>query len=179
MVTPAISGFRVLKVLSKTRLNCTTEDVTMTAIQAEIAPGRTGAQIAVHNPATQETIGSVPSLTAEEITAAVEKARAAQIRWARTPVQKRLLIVRRFQRLLAEQKETVAAVITREAGKPLSEAHSTEVLVVLDAAKFLLDKAFAFLHPEPVPHANPVMKLKRGVLCREPYGVIGIISPWN
>jgi len=51
--------------------------------------------------------------------------------------------------------------------------------VVLDAAKFLLDNVPAFLHPEPVPHANPVMKLKRGVLCREPYGVIGIISPWN
>src|SRR5215472_2663020 len=151
----------------------------MTAIQAEIAPGSTSAQIAVHNPATQETVGSVPSFTAEEITAAVEKARAAQIGWARKPVQKRLSIVRRFQQLLAEQKETVAAVITREAGKPLSEALSTEVLVVLDAAKFLLDNAFEFLRPEPVPHANPVMKLKRGVLCREPYGVIGIISPWN
>src|SRR5262249_35614502 len=71
------------------------------------------------------------------------------------------------------------AVITREAGKPLAEALGTEILVVLDAAKFLLDNAFAFLRPEPVPHANPVMKLKRGVLCREPYGVIGIISPWN
>ena len=82
----------------------------MTAIQ-EIAPGRTSAQIAVHNPATQETIGSVPGFTAKEITAAVEKARAAQIGWARKPVQKRLSIVRRFQQLLAEQKETVAAVM--------------------------------------------------------------------
>ena len=32
---------------------------------------------------------------------------------------------------------------------------------------------------EPVPHANPAMKAKRGRLLREPYGVIGIIAPWN
>jgi succinate-semialdehyde dehydrogenase/glutarate-semialdehyde dehydrogenase len=36
-----------------------------------------------------------------------------------------------------------------------------------------------FLQPEPVPHSNPIMKLKRGWLLRQPYGVIGIISPWN
>jgi acyl-CoA reductase-like NAD-dependent aldehyde dehydrogenase len=30
-----------------------------------------------------------------------------------------------------------------------------------------------------VPHSNPIMKLKKGMLLREPYGVIGIISPWN
>src|SRR5262249_51935226 len=51
--------------------------------------------------------------------------------------------------------------------------------VVLDTVKFLLDTLPAFLRPEPVPHSNPVMKLKRGLLCREPYGVVGIISPWN
>jgi succinate-semialdehyde dehydrogenase/glutarate-semialdehyde dehydrogenase len=151
----------------------------MNAIQATINPLPSTNRLMVRNPATQETIGTVPSFTGEEIGAAVDKARLAQSRWARTPVEERLRIVRRFQRLLAEQKEAVCAVITRESGKPLAEALAAEVLVVLDAAKFLLDNAFEFLRPEPVPHANPVMKLKRGALCREPYGVIGIISPWN
>src|SRR5439155_5726372 len=73
----------------------------------------------------------------------------------------------------------IAGMITREAGKPKVEALSTEVLVVLDAVNFLLENVAAFLQPEVVPHANPVMKLKRGWLLREPYGVIGIISPWN
>src|SRR5262249_26479628 len=56
---------------------------------------------------------------------------------------------------------------------------STEILVVLDAVQYLLNHVPEFLRPEHVPHANPIMKLKRGWLCREPYGVVGIISPWN
>lgn len=151
----------------------------MSTIQAELAPRTTGGWFTVHNPANQETVGTLRSFTTQEIASAVAKARAAQGRWAVTPPAARLRIVRRFRQLVCEQKDEIAAVITREAGKPLAEAISTEVLVVLDAAKFLLDNAAQFLQPEPVPHANPVMKLKRGLLFREPYGVIGIISPWN
>jgi len=147
----------------------------MSAAQTEI----TGNQITVLNPATQEIIGSVPNFTADEVAAAVTQAREAQARWAAMPVGARLKVLRRFRDLLCEQKDAVAAVITREAGKPQAEALSTEVLVALDGTNYLLDNVAAFLRPEPVPHANPIMKLKRGVLCREPYGVIGIISPWN
>src|SRR5215831_18533880 len=147
----------------------------MSAAQTEI----TGNQITVLNPATQEIIGSVPNFTADEVAAAVTQAREAQARWAAMPVGARLKVLRRFRDLLCEQKDAVAAVITREAGKPQAEALSTEVLVALDGTNYLLDNTAAFLRPEPVPHANPVMKLKRGMLCRQPYGVIGIISPWN
>ena len=40
-------------------------------------------------------------------------------------------------------------------------------------------RAHSFLRDEPLPHGNLAMKTKRGKLVREPYGVIGIISPWN
>ena len=85
----------------------------------------------------------------------------------------------RFGDLLCDQKDAVAAVISREAGKPEAEALSTEILVVLDTVKYLRNNLLGFLRPEPVPHGNPAMKLKRGTLLREPYGVVGIISPWN
>ena len=151
----------------------------MTTIpQPQIAPAQ-AAQFAVHNPATQEVIGTLPNLGANEIADAVAKAAAAQVQWAATPVRDRLRILSRFAELLCDQKDSVAAVISREAGKPEAEALSTEVLVVLDTVKYLQDNIPAFLRPEPVPHANPVMKLKRGTLLREPYGVVGIISPWN
>ncbi|HEX5434558.1 MAG TPA: aldehyde dehydrogenase family protein, partial [Candidatus Angelobacter sp.] len=147
----------------------------MSVMQAESAQ----AAIEVRNPATQETVGVAPIFSAQEISVAVDRARTAQERWATTHVADRLKLIRRFQQLLCEQKESVAAVVTREAGKPLAEAISTEILVVLDAAQFLLNHAAEFLRPKPVPHSNPVMKLKRGTLLREPYGVIGIVSPWN
>ncbi|MGC2731492.1 MAG: aldehyde dehydrogenase family protein, partial [Candidatus Sulfotelmatobacter sp.] len=76
-------------------------------------------------------------------------------------------------------KIEIAEAITREAGKPVAEALTTEVLVVLDAARFLIDNAYRLLRDEPLPHGNLATKLKRGRLLREPYGVVGIISPWN
>jgi succinate-semialdehyde dehydrogenase/glutarate-semialdehyde dehydrogenase len=136
-------------------------------------------QFAVHNPATQEIIGTLPNLGAGQITDAVAKAAAAQVRWAATPVRDRLRILSRFADLLCDQKEAVAAIISREAGKPEAEALSTELLVVLDTVKYLRNTLPGFLRPEPIPHGNPVMKLKSGQLLREPYGVVGIISPWN
>src|SRR5205809_1871248 len=147
----------------------------MNAIQTGIAANT----IAVRNPATDEIIGEIVCHSAQEINAAVARAASAHARRAATPVSQRLQVLRNFQRLLAQQKDAIAGMITREAGKPKVEALSTEVLVVLDAVNFLLENVAAFLHPEVVPHANPIMKLKRGWLLRQPYGVIGIISPWN
>jgi acyl-CoA reductase-like NAD-dependent aldehyde dehydrogenase len=147
--------------------------------QPEIVPAQSGTQFSVHNPATQEIIGTLPNLTAAQIADSVSKAASAQTRWAATAVRDRLRILARFAEVLCDQKETVAAVISREAGKPEAEALSTEILVVLDTVKYLANHVPAFLKPETVAHGNPIMKLKRGQLLREPYGVVGIISPWN
>ena len=135
--------------------------------------------IAVHNPATDQPIGEIPRLSTQEIEAMVQRAHAAQHRWMSSSIDERLRLLTHFQGLLCEQKDAVAEVITREAGKPRAEAVATEVLVVLDTISFLLSALPQFLRPEAVPHGSPVMKLKRGWLVREPYGVIGIISPWN
>ncbi len=131
------------------------------------------------NPATGELLHEFECASEAEVLAAVARARVAQSAWAQIGVARRLAVVREFQGRLQESKWKVAEAITREAGKPLAEALTTEVLVVLDAARFLLENAYRFLRDEPVPHGNIVTKLKRGLLVREPYGVIGIISPWN
>src|SRR5258708_4674641 len=151
----------------------------MNALTTELARQQEAGQFAVHNPATQEIIGTLPNMAANQIADAVARAAAAQVRWAATSVRDRLRILSRFAELLCDQKDSVAAVISREAGKPGAEAMSTEVMVVLDTVKYLQNHVPAFLKPEPVPHGNPVMKLKGGTLLREPYGVVGIISPWN
>jgi acyl-CoA reductase-like NAD-dependent aldehyde dehydrogenase len=131
------------------------------------------------NPATGEVLAELPCASAEEVQAAVSRARAAQPRWQATPVSQRIAVVRRFQALLRDRTREVAQLICREAGKPTAEAITTEILVVLDAAEFCMRTAHRFLRDQPVPHGNIAMKGKRGLLVREPYGVVGIISPWN
>jgi succinate-semialdehyde dehydrogenase/glutarate-semialdehyde dehydrogenase len=131
------------------------------------------------NPATGEILHELECAGEGEVREAVNRARAAQPSWAEIGVLERIAVLREFQSRLLEKKSEIANAITREAGKPVVEALTTEVLVVLDAARFLIENAYRLLQDEPLPHGNLVTKLKSGRLVREPYGVVGIISPWN
>jgi succinate-semialdehyde dehydrogenase/glutarate-semialdehyde dehydrogenase len=131
------------------------------------------------NPATGEILRELECVGEAEVQAAVARGHAAQSAWAQLGLQGRGAVIREFQARLHAKKSEVALAITREAGKPVAESLVTEVLVVLDAARFLLDNAWGLLRDEPLPHGNLATKLKRGSLLREPHGVIGIISPWN
>jgi succinate-semialdehyde dehydrogenase/glutarate-semialdehyde dehydrogenase len=131
------------------------------------------------NPATGEILRELACATTEDVHEAVRRARAAQPAWQALPVRQRLKVLKEFQRKLTEKRIEIAELISREAGKPTVEALNTEVIVVLDATEFCLRKSHRFLRDEPLPHDNLAMKTKRGKLVREPYGVIGIIAPWN
>ena len=131
------------------------------------------------NPATGEILRELGSATGDEVRDAVARAHAVQPAWFDLGVRKRAEVLREFQFLLQERKSEIAATITREAGKPYVEALTTEVLVVLDSARFHIENARFLLREERVSHGNLAMKTKSGCVRREPYGVIGIISPWN
>ena len=144
----------------------------------------TDVQIAVRrvasvNPSTGEVLREWECAGADAVHEAVARARAAQTSWNALGVEKRVEALRRFQRLLHDKRSDVARLISQEEGKPYVEALLTEVQVVLDAARFCADEAYGFLREEKVPHGSLAMKTKAGRLMREPYGVIGIISPWN
>jgi acyl-CoA reductase-like NAD-dependent aldehyde dehydrogenase len=136
-------------------------------------------RIASVNPATGEVLGELDSAGPTEVRAAVARARAAQRDWNAWGIRNRIRVLRRFQQILLAHKTDIARRVTQEAGKPSVEALVTEVLVVLDAARFLIDNAFAILREEKLPHGNLAMKTKSGRILHEPYGVVGIISPWN
>jgi succinate-semialdehyde dehydrogenase/glutarate-semialdehyde dehydrogenase len=136
-------------------------------------------QVVSINPATGETLRALDCATEAEVNAAVARARAAQPAWAALDIRRRIAVLKNFQRLLHDRKSDVARLITQEAGKPYAEALTTEVVVVLDAARFYIENAYRLLHDQPLPHGNLAMKTKAGRIVREPYGVIGIISPWN
>jgi acyl-CoA reductase-like NAD-dependent aldehyde dehydrogenase len=136
-------------------------------------------RIASVNPATGEVLGELDSAGPTEVRAAVAQARAAQPEWNAWGIRNRIEVVRCFQQILLARKTDIACRIAQEAGKPQVEALLTEVLVVLDAARFLIDNSYSVLREEKLPHGNPALKTKSGRILHEPYGVVGIISPWN
>jgi acyl-CoA reductase-like NAD-dependent aldehyde dehydrogenase len=131
------------------------------------------------NPADGSTVAELAISTPEEVRQAVLRAKGAQLAWAGKGVRERLKILQRFQQTLLSRKDEVARLISSEAGKPVAEALTTEVLVVLDVVRFLRKNAFRALRPQRLSYGNPLMLAKRGWLLREPYGVIGVIAPWN
>ncbi|HEU5401156.1 MAG TPA: aldehyde dehydrogenase family protein [Terriglobales bacterium] len=136
------------------------------------------AKLLNRNPATGEVISEHTVATATEVSAAVARARAAQPAWNALGTNRRIGMVRKFQKLLLRDRESVAQKITAEAGKPLVESFLSEVIVALDAARFCAENAHRALRIEAVHHGNPILR-KRARLVYEPVGVIGIISPWN
>src|ERR1700726_2902004 len=136
-------------------------------------------RIASVNPATGEVLGELDSAGPTEVRAAVARARSGQPDWNARGIRNRVRVLTRFQQILLARKTDIARRITQEAGKPAVEALVTEVLVVLDAARFLIENGFAILREEKLPHGNLALKTKSGRILHEPYGVVGIISPWN
>jgi len=131
------------------------------------------------NPATGEVLAEFDPASDADVGAAVARAGQALVDWRRVGVRERAKYFLRLKEVLYDRRDDIAALITREAGKPLVEAMLTEVTVVLDALGYFAQNAASFLAPQSVPHHNLAMRLKHGRLEYEPYGIIGIISPAN
>ena len=123
------------------------------------------------NPATGETLRELACASEQEVHTAVARARGAQPSWLALDIRARIAVLNQFQHLLHEKKSDVARLITNEAGKPYVEALTTEVMVVLDAARFLIENAYRLLHDERLPHGNLAMKTKAGRIQPAPWVV--------
>ncbi|QTP56202.1 CoA-acylating methylmalonate-semialdehyde dehydrogenase [Billgrantia sulfidoxydans] len=91
-------------------------------IDGQAVPSQSQEWRDVINPATQEVVARVPFCTAEEVDRAVASAKAAFKEWRKTPLAKRMRIMLKFQALIREHTEELAALITEEHGKTLPDA---------------------------------------------------------
>src|SRR5215472_7321168 len=131
------------------------------------------------NPATGDLLAEFDAAEPEEVQAVVAEARGAASAWRNVGAAHRAQHLVHLRKALFNRRHDLAALITRETGKPRVEALLTEVMVTLDSLDYLARHGPAFLAPENVPHQNLAVRLKRGRLEYEPYGVVGIISPFN
>ena len=134
-------------------------------------------RITSYNPATGEALAEIPVAGATEITAALQRARAAQPAWAATPVRERARALRAFRRQLLRRADWLTDLISREQGRPRIEALIHEVMCVCDLIGYYTAHARRFLADE-----HPWLHLylyKRGIVQYVPYGVVAVIAPWN
>lgn len=126
------------------------------------------------NPATEEVIGEIQEDTGQTLDKKFQSLKAAQPGWQQTPLKERVLIIKKFAGLLDEKKETLAAVLTSEVGKPLQQSRN-EVAGAINRIKWLTDNAAKYLSDE-------IMSNEAGMeerISYEPLGVICNISAWN
>lgn len=137
-------------------------------------PAASRATIEVANPATGETLTTIPHLSPEEIPAVIEASQVAQKAWAARPAKERSTILRRWFELMLENVDDLALIMTREQGKPLAEAKG-EIAYAASFIEWFAEEAKRIYGDTiPAPRAD-----QRITVLRQPIGVTAAITPWN
>ncbi len=149
------------------------------ASSAPVSPATAPRTVESRDPATGEVWSRHESAVSAEVGAALAAARHSQRAWRATPLRERARTLERFHDALFARRNEVAATVSRENGKPPVEALS-EVLVTLDFARYYSRRSvLREIRPSARMGASPATWRKRVLISEEPFGVIGVISPWN
>ena len=138
-------------------------------------PAESGKTFAVHNPSTGEEIARVAKADTPDVDRAVRAAHRAfeEGPWShlRPPERARFLFT--VARLIRERLEEIAALETRNVGKPIRDSRD-EVAAAADCFEYYAG-AIPRIYGETIPVASPGLDFT----LREPIGVVALIVPWN
>ncbi|HLW80133.1 MAG TPA: aldehyde dehydrogenase family protein, partial [Terriglobia bacterium] len=121
-----------------------------------------------------DLIGHAPLSSRQEARSAVEAATRALAAWRDTPAPVRGKIILRAARLLEEQRDEVARLLTREEGKTLAES-AGEVTRSVNILEYAAGEGRR-LTGETLPSE---LRRNFAYTIRQPLGVVGLITPWN
>ena len=130
--------------------------------------------IDVTNPATRETLGTIPKMGADETREAIEAANEAYPAWRAKTAKERAAILRKWFDLMMENQEDLARMMTAEQGKPLKESMG-EIVYAASFIEWFAEEGKR-IYGDIIPQHAPG---KRIVVTKEPIGVCAAITPWN
>jgi acyl-CoA reductase-like NAD-dependent aldehyde dehydrogenase len=145
-------------------------------IGGEWRAARGGEELEVLDPATEETVGTVPSASPEDVDRAVEAAVAAFPEWSRTDPEARAEILRKSLELLDASRERLVDTLVHEQGKPTFEAQG-ELQHFIHGLRYYADLSTKLRGSyQPLPSTlGPCY----GLVIRRPVGVVAAIVPYN
>jgi succinate-semialdehyde dehydrogenase/glutarate-semialdehyde dehydrogenase len=127
----------------------------------------------VFDPATDEVIGFVPTASTTEVAAALEAADAAFIPWKATSPEKRCRVLQRAAQNIQARREEIAAIITLELGKPLSQSRA-EVDTAIGVVEWNAQES-----RRTYGRVIPAARGRRQLVLQEPVGPVAAFAPWN
>ncbi|XKG08743.1 NAD-dependent succinate-semialdehyde dehydrogenase [Sutcliffiella horikoshii] len=130
--------------------------------------------IEVTNPATGEVIGTVPSISEDQLEKVVQYAEEAFQTWRNYTAYERADILNKWFLLLEENKKHIAETLTKEQGKPFREALG-EVSYANSFVDWYKEEGKR-IYGETIPSSS---KDKRVLIQKQPVGVVAAITPWN
>jgi len=134
------------------------------------------ATLSIVNPATDAVILRVAADGPREVAQRYAAARAAQPRWAATPIRKRIAAIEKFRELVQARGDALAQTLTQEVGKPIRQSRN-ELKGLIARLDFFIAEAARALREEKV-FADASQHLDERI-SHEPLGVIANISAWN
>jgi acyl-CoA reductase-like NAD-dependent aldehyde dehydrogenase len=128
----------------------------------------------IHNPATGALLDELAADDAASVARKAAVARAAQPAWAQVPIAGRLAAVQRFRAALLAEIDTLAATLTAEVGKPITQSKN-ELNGLVPRIEFFVERTEGALRDEHVFDGGG-MHEQIGHL---PLGVVADIAAWN
>jgi len=134
----------------------------------------TTAALDVINPATAETIAQVPNMSAEDVDAAVERAKQALPEWLDATPKERSELLHKLADVIEDNAEELAQIESRNVGKPLMVSRD-EMPFSADNLRFFAGAARNLEGKS----AGEYIKGYTSLIRREPLGIVAGICPWN
>ncbi|ELP24102.1 Succinate-semialdehyde dehydrogenase, NADP [Pantoea agglomerans 299R] len=133
-----------------------------------------GATLPVIDPATGETLATIPALGRAETEQAIAYAETVRISWGKTTNASRAALLEKWHQLIVEHADDLAIIMTAEQGKPLAEARG-EVLYGASFVKWFAEEARR-IYGDTIPAPS---EDRRILVLKQPVGVTAAITPWN
>ncbi len=131
------------------------------------------------NPATGELVGSVATITPDQVQGVVDDVARVQPAWAELSLKDRASYLRRAAGALLDDVDEIAELLVSEQGKPRAEAYTMELLPTIDALHWCAKAGPKILADEKVRMSQAFLLSKKSYFSYDPIGVVGVIAPWN
>jgi acyl-CoA reductase-like NAD-dependent aldehyde dehydrogenase len=155
------------------------EETTGTATNGTATNGGSPAEtFDVHRPVDGSVIESVAIASPADVAEAVSRSRAAQKEWEAIGFAGRRHWLERLRDWIFDNQDRLDALMQEETGKVRADA-ALEAFYCVDAINFWNDQGPKWLADEIVTPHVPLLRTKRHKIAYRPYGVVGLISPWN